>query len=110
MITPAQIKGTIALFVLTAWALLYGVSFSEAVESFQNTIEPPDENIEQALSLDVGQNTDITPIAPKFIGLPNVGEVNNLRTPIRPPDSAACQYHTTQCGPKLFKLLSIYRL
>jgi len=103
-----EIKGTIALFVLTAWFLVYGVSFSEAVVSFQNVIEPPDESIEQSLSLDMDQKTDVTTVTPKSIRLANVDVVTNLQISITLLDSA--EYYTPPCGPKLFKLLSTYRL
>jgi hypothetical protein len=71
-----QIKGTIALFVLTAWFLLYGVS----------------------LSLDMDQKTDVTPVVPKSIRLANVDVVTNLQTSISLLDFT--EYCTPPCGPK----------
>ena len=110
MNTPDRMKRIIALCTLTAWVLLYGVSFSENVESLQSTLENTDQAIKLALSLDVDRATDESSVIPKSIGLMNVTVVNDLQTSVSLLDAVGCQHHVPPSGPKLFKLLSTYRL
>ena len=104
------IRGAVALFTLTAWFLVYGAYFFETVFPYHNVIEPSDESVERALSLDVGQTGDVPDVAPKSIQLANAGEADNIQASIGRFESTVCRHRTFPCAIKLFKLLSIYRL
>ncbi len=113
MSMPDQLKRIIALCTVMAWVLLFGFSFSEEIESLQDTLESPDQNVEQALSLPMDQVIyvwDEFPEMPKSIGLMTVAVVNDLQTSISLHDSVSLQHHRSPYRPKLFKLLSTYRL
>jgi hypothetical protein len=108
-----QIKRAIVLFALTAWVLLFGFSFAEDLESLQDTLESPDQNVEQALSLPMDQVIyiwDEFPEMPKSVGLMTVAVVNDLQTSNSLLYSVSLQHHGSPYRPQLFKLLSTYRL
>ena len=102
-------KGTVSLFVMIAWFLVYGASFSEAIERFQKVIEAPDEPVEQALSIDVSPHVDVTVIL-ESIQIANVSLVNHHHASFIFVHSIDCRQHVPTCGPRLFKRLSIYRI
>lgn len=108
-----HMKRIIALCTVIAWVLLFGFSFSEVLETFNDKLENSEELVERALSLPTEKNIfiwDEFPEMPKSSELMTIAVVNDLQTSISLHDSVSLQHYASPSRPKLFKFLSTYRL
>lgn len=107
-------KKTVALCIVTAWVLLFGVCFSEEFGYLQDTPENADQTVEQALSIPadrVASASGEVPEASKFTGFINAAPIVSLQTAWsvdRMP--LISQHHRPPGHTKLFQLLSTYRI
>lgn len=107
-------KKTVALCIVTAWVLLFGVCFSEEFGYLQDTPENANQTVEQALSIPVDRAVYIsdelpgTPPSKGFIiaALTIHPQAERLAFPIL----SISERHGPLHGPKLFQFLSTYRI
>ena len=109
---PDRMKRTIAVCTMIGWVFLFGFSFSEVLEAIDNKLECPEEElVETALSL-LAEKTIF--IWDEFPEIPTesmtVAAGNDLVISISLKDSGNLQHDGSPPGPKVFKLLSTYRL
>ncbi len=111
---PEWMKRITALSVATIWILLVGICFSEEFGYFQDTPENTDQSVEQILSTPlepVVYISDELPGIPTFTGFINATVADSLQTArFVNPMLFIRQRHSPQSGPKLFQLLSTYRI
>ena len=111
---PEWMKRITALSVVTIWIPLFGICFSEEFGYFQDTPENADQSVEQIFSSPlepVVHISDELPGVSTFTGFINATVVDFLQTARSVnPMLFNPQRHHPQSGPKLYQLLSTYRI
>jgi hypothetical protein len=110
-----RLKKAVALGMMTVWILLFGVCFSEEFGYFQDTPESADQTVEQSLSSPVDRivyTSDEWPERPASVGFTSAAPLMNHSQTARLTRLSlfVSEQQNSPGKPKLFQLLSTYRI
>jgi len=118
MLIPTRFRTTIAFGIVAVWASLFCLHIADALEDLREPPEYGDELVAQALAMPAEQavqfseaRSKLPPPSPVFSGNPLAIE-GSMASTVFPttPVVALPEEPSPRARPRLFELLSIYRL